>query len=610
MQGRVARITVSAFVHGLLWIACFVLTSSVLAERPLPPATIVTLGVLVLVVKGGIAAWAGILRDLWRKTALGDLLTLIAFSLAASCALWLALAAVPGLGVPAKAAWLDGALSITLLASLRVATRLAWELPSRLTARSDRPIVIAGRVEMLDTEIRRIHGTRRNEKVVGLVVDGAPLDGARLHGVPVLGFDQLRSLCAGRSVNEVRIVSPVARAVSEKLEPICTQSGIPMRRDGWLPSAGDLAQDLLARPPLELDDRAIYATATGRCLLVTGAGGSIGSGLCRQLLRYRPRTLILLDRSENALFEIERELQPRANGCRLEPQLVDVRDRRAVMRLFAALSPDVVFHAAAHKHVPLVERHPAEAILNNVVGTRNVVDAADEAESDACVFVSTDKAVHPQSVMGATKRIGELYVRHMASTYCDCRFMTVRFGNVLGSSGSVVPIFLEQIRRGGPVTVTHAEMRRFFMSIPEACQLLIQAAAVGTGGDLFVLEMGEPIRIVDLARRLIERAGLRPEVDIPIVFSGPRPGEKLDEQLTFENERTNPTGHPGICRVLSGTPAPEALSAQLDELERLARASDSDGALAIMSEIVPEFRRARPQRQTSRPQWLVAMDVH
>jgi FlaA1/EpsC-like NDP-sugar epimerase len=260
-----------------------------------------------------------------------------------------------------------------------------------------------------------------------------------------------------------------------------------------------------------------------------------------------------------------------------------------VQRLFSATRPEVIFHAAAHKHVPIMERHPAEAVLNNVFGTRALGEAADGFGAESFVFISTDKAVRPASVMGATKRLAERWVRGMAAR-SRTRFVAVRFGNVLGSSGSVLPIFIAQIQRGGPVTVTHPEMRRFFMSIPEACGLVLEATSLGRGGELFVLDMGAPVKIVDLAERLIERAGLRPGDDVPIVFSGARPGEKLYEELAFAGERVTPTARAGILRVGDEEPGWQAQPGALEELERCAQDGDDRAVRALLAEILPEYR--------------------
>jgi FlaA1/EpsC-like NDP-sugar epimerase len=312
---------------------------------------------------------------------------------------------------------------------------------------------------------------------------------------------------------------------------------------GPAPMPGDAGvYELLGRPAVNLDTPELQRFLAGKVILVTGAGGSIGSEICRQAMRFCPGRLVLLDRFENALFEIDRELRDRWVGADLQPLVADICDARRIGRIFAAEEPDVVFHCAAHKHVPMMEANPGEAVKNNVFGTRVVADAAAGARCHAFVMVSTDKAVNPTSVMGATKRCAELYGQYL-SQRSSTRFVAVRFGNVLGSSGSVVPIFQKQIEAGGPVTVTHPEMRRYFMTIPEASQLVMQAGAIGQGGEIFILDMGRPIRILDLAREMIQRQGLVPGQDVAIRFTGVRPGEKLHEELSADDEQTRPTSH-------------------------------------------------------------------
>lgn len=375
-------------------------------------------------------------------------------------------------------------------------------------------------------------------------------------------------------------------------------------------------QDLLGRTPIDLDTPELQRFLAGKRVLVTGAGGSIGSEICRQTMRFCPDRLILLERAENALFEIDRELRHNWVGSDIRPSIGDVCDAARVRQVFQAERPHVVFHCAAHKHVPMMEAHPCEAIKNNIFGTKTVADTCRASGVAAFVLVSTDKAVNPTSVMGATKRIAELYVQSLnvetrgrgdAGTRrqekalpfpvsprlrvsASTRFLAVRFGNVLGSSGSVVPIFQKQIEAGGPVTVTHPEMKRYFMTIPEASQLVMQAGAIGQGGEIFVLDMGAQVRIVDLATELIRRNGLRPHEDIEIRFTGIRPGEKLYEELAGDDEQTCPTAHEKI-RVWK-LPAADArqVESELDMLARAAETGDAQSAVAALAHCVPEYR--------------------
>jgi len=352
--------------------------------------------------------------------------------------------------------------------------------------------------------------------------------------------------------------------------------------------------DVLGRAPVDLDTPELQRFLAGKRVLVSGAGGSIGSEICRQAMRFCPSRLIMLDRAEPALFEIDRELRHSWVGADIRPCIGDVCDLRRVRQLFEAERPQVVFHCAAHKHVPMMEANPCEAIKNNIFGTQILADAALAANVAAFVMVSTDKAVNPTSVMGATKRVAELYVQSLNSTRdaqsSGPRFVAVRFGNVLGSSGSVVPIFQRQIEAGGPVTVTHPEMKRYFMTIPEASQLVMQAGAIGQGGEIFVLDMGSQMLILDLARELIRRNGLRPGEDIEIRFSGIRPGEKLYEELACDDEQTRPTSHPKIRVWQLPTASRQQLRTHLEALANAAYSGNSRNAVTALAVCVPEYR--------------------
>jgi FlaA1/EpsC-like NDP-sugar epimerase len=346
--------------------------------------------------------------------------------------------------------------------------------------------------------------------------------------------------------------------------------------------------------------------------LVTGAGGSIGSELCRQLAAVRPSRLVLVGHGENPIFEILQELRRDYPSQPITPVIADIRDRERITEVFAALRPHAVFHAAAHKHVPLMEENVAEAVTNNVLGTRNVVDAAVAHDTQHFVLISTDKAVHPMNVMGATKRVAE-YIVQLAARRHGLHYVSVRFGNVLGSRGSVVPTFLKQIQAGGPVTVTHPDMKRYFMTIPEAVQLVLQAGALGRGGELFMLDMGEPVRIVDLARDMIRLSGLEAGTDIEIAFTGIRPGEKLYEEMFFNDEIAEPTEHPKVLRARNGgvlcddadiaaliatATAPANEHALRDALKRIVPDYVANGGTPTGTGAVPEFvARKRSQAQ-------------
>jgi FlaA1/EpsC-like NDP-sugar epimerase len=348
--------------------------------------------------------------------------------------------------------------------------------------------------------------------------------------------------------------------------------------------------DLLGRERVELETDSIRLALQNRVVLVTGAGGSIGSELCRQIATYNPRHLLLVDRSEPNVFQIEQELIGLEHGEQIIPLVADIMDRPRMEEIFSRYRPEVVFHAAAHKHVPMMEHQPGEAVKNNSLGTAQLADLALEFNVDRFILISTDKAINPTSVMGATKRLAEMYVQALFAAHpTQTKFMAVRFGNVLGSSGSVIPLFQKQIAEGGPVKVTHPEMTRYFMTIPEASMLVLQSAMQGTGGEIFVLDMGKPVRIVDLARQMIELSGLKPDEDIQIEFMGVRPGEKLFEEVTHKGENFAPTTHPKICRFISRPVRLDEIRGMFQELRGSLYQDDSNQIKRVLSQGVPDY---------------------
>lgn len=372
-----------------------------------------------------------------------------------------------------------------------------------------------------------------------------------------------------------------------RLRQILASTFAPANRPASSAAPSTGVQSLLGRRQVNLNTPELQRFVAGKTILVTGAGGSIGSEICRQIMRFCPARLILLEQAENALFEIDSELRQRWIGAQITPYVADINDSQRISHIFNTEHPQLVFHCAAHKHVPMMERNAGEAIKNNVFGTKVIADAAAQHRADAFVMVSTDKAVNPTSIMGAAKRCAELYIQWLSGRHAT-RFVAVRFGNVLGSSGSVVPIFRRQIAAGGPVTVTHPDMRRYFMTIPEASQLVMQAGAMGHGGEIFVLDMGQPMRIVDLAREMIQQQGLIPDKDIMIEFTGIRPGEKLYEELACDNEQTLPTAHPKI-RVWQLAVATDRQIRNM--LNLLADVIDGsrDAVVSALRQIVPEY---------------------
>ncbi|MFO0615058.1 MAG: nucleoside-diphosphate sugar epimerase/dehydratase [Polyangiaceae bacterium] len=439
---------------------------------------------------------------------------------------------------------------------------------------------------------------------VGFVDDDATKVGTMVHGVPVVAqTDQLVATCTRLNVEQVLLTVADAPGVAvRKLMKLCESANIPVKLipqmseivDGRLNlSLRDVAiEDLLRREAAKLDETAIAGNIGGKVILVTGAGGSIGSELCRQLARVQPRKLVLVEQAENALFDIHRELLRTFPTLPIAPVIGDITDRTRMLAVFREHQPKVVLHAAAHKHVPMMEWNSGEAVKNNVFGTKCVADVARETGVERFVMISTDKAVNPTSVMGATKRVAELYIQAIGretSASGGTRYTAVRFGNVLGSAGSVIPVFREQIARGGPVTVTHPEMRRYFMTIPEASQLVIQAASIGKGGEIFILDMGSPVLVKDLAEDLIRLSGLRPGEDIEIKFTGMRPGEKLFEELSVADEAAEKTYHPKIfVGRLPSQPSAD-FDTQLRALERAGVQGHDGDVRRRLQDLVPEF---------------------
>jgi FlaA1/EpsC-like NDP-sugar epimerase len=424
--------------------------------------------------------------------------------------------------------------------------------------------------------------------------------GEMMAGLPIVGtIDDACRLAERHAVEEILVTKgEVPGEVVRQLVDECRLAGVQVK---MLPSyeqllsgqvavkARDVAiDDLLHRDPVKLESTLIHHWLEGRTLMVTGSAGSIGSEVCRQLLLFAPAKLVLVDRSENGQFHIEREIRKLAPHLSIEIRIADIADTTRMEQLFHEFHPEILFHAAAYKHVPLMERNPGEAVKNNVKATRGLADLADQFGLQAFVLISTDKAVNPTSVMGACKRIGELYIQSLAER-SQCRFVTVRFGNVLDSAGSVVPLFREQIARGGPVTVTDERMLRYFMTIPEAAQLVIQAGAMGQGGEIFVLEMGEPVRIIDLAHDMIRLSGLTVGQDIDIEFTGLRPGEKLYEELHVHGETHMPTRHPKIRVAMAiKTMTAEEIAAGIEHLESLVDAP-ADLILEQLQKIVVQY---------------------
>jgi FlaA1/EpsC-like NDP-sugar epimerase len=548
--------------------------------------------------------YAGLFRGLWKYTSTRDLQRIFLATTASTIAFEATLGILFRV-LPRSVIIIEWGLCIVLVGGIRFVYRMLTVegIPQLRKDVTRQKLLIVGAGDAGEMLLREIHRHSDDRyQVVGFLDDSPEKLNADIHGVRVVGrIDSLPVAVVGRDVDEVIIAIPSASGpVMRRIVNLCknanvrfkTMPGVDQLIDGRVSlnqvRSVDI-EDLLGREPVELDMQAISAEMSGHVVMVTGAGGSIGSELCRQVARFTPAALMLVDRTENNLFQVHRELVGKLTaGVRLIPCLADVADRPRMQELFNLHHPTVVIHAAAHKHVPMMEWNPGEAVKNNVGGTRTLADLADQNGVDRFVMVSTDKAVNPTSVMGATKRVAEIYVQSL-SQRSRTRFVTVRFGNVLGSAGSVIPIFKEQIAAGGPVTVTHPEMKRYFMTIPEASQLVLQAGTMGEGGEIFVLDMGEPVRIADLARDLITLSGFTPGVDIEIAFTGMRPGEKLFEELVVDAEAADKTRHP---KIFVGRFRPYEWTRVEAGLERLlGLAGGSEAAVrGGLRELVPEYR--------------------
>ncbi|MEJ2653526.1 MAG: nucleoside-diphosphate sugar epimerase/dehydratase, partial [Gammaproteobacteria bacterium] len=544
-------------------------------------------------------------RGVWRFASIPDLWNIIRAVFLGALAASLVLFLVNRLeNIPRSTLLLYPLFATFLLGAPRALYRM-WKDHDlsfqKVGARRKVLIIGAGRAgEMLARDMRRDD----DYLPVGFLDDQPRLRGAKIYGLPVLGrIDDLPRIVASLAVDVVIIAIPSANAAQmQRVVEQCEQAGVMFRT---LPRLGSMfstqptmrevrevaIEDLLGREQVALDWRRISEALVGKTVLVTGAGGSIGSELCRQIARLGPGKLVAFERSEFNLYNIELELRRGFPDLILAAQLGDVTDPAAVDHVLTTHHPQVVFHAAAYKHVPLLQGQPREAVRNNVLGTRTMVLAAESHGCDTFVMISTDKAVKPTNVMGATKRVAELLCQAL-SRRSAMRLITVRFGNVLGSAGSVVPLFQKQIAAGGPVTVTHPEITRYFMTIPEACQLIMQAGVMGRGGEIFVLDMGQPVKISYLAEQMIRLSGKAPGKDIKIEFTGLRPGEKLYEELFYEQERLNPTGHKKILLAQSAPVDWERLTRLVDTLGEAGERYDEDGLRLLLNELVPEMVEA------------------
>ena len=549
----------------------------------------------------------GLYRGMWRYTSLEDMKNVLKSTVVSSLILVLAVLYIYHFRGYSRAAFIiDWLLSLLFIGGVRIGVRLVltnnigsfWLLAKK--GAQDKRLLIIGAGAAGEKAVREIlenPGLKLNP--VGFLDDDPLKQGKAIHGVLILGavgdISKLRE-----DFDEILIAIPSARGEQmRRIVEACEATG---KRFRTMPSIGELIdgkvsvkalrevriEDILGRDEVRLERELLKASYEGKRILITGAGGSIGSELVRQVCQYHPSIVGLLDFSEFNLFQIEMTQRQYFPHISVETHLTDIRDLQAVRKTIDTFRAEVIFHAAAYKHVPLQEMHPRETVYNNVIGTRNLAMAASEAAVSRFVLVSTDKAVRPTNVMGAAKRVAEMFLASLTGR-TQTRFVSVRFGNVLGSSGSVVPIFQQQISQGKPVTVTHPEVTRYFMSIPEAAQLILQAGAMGQGGEVFILDMGKPVKIVDMAREVIRLHGFEPERDIPIEYIGLRPGEKLFEELITVGEGIMPTAHEKIKVIQGKLSDHQFLNDQIDALIAVADTYDNEAIKEKLHAIVPEY---------------------
>jgi len=555
----------------------------------------------VLVIKLVLSYQCGLMHGWWRYVGISDLLDISKASLLSSSLIFCLVEAVLRLpGYPRSVVVIDLFLTIMVLGGARFAVRAYTERARTYEAQRNTLVVGAG--EAGSAIVRELkQNSSLNYNPVGFVDDDLSKKGVKIHGVKVLGStDELHELIIEQRASCVMIAIPQVKGrLVERIIAKCRECKVDFK---ILPPIGELinkppsisqvrqlrVEDLLEREPVTLDMDQIRSRIENKVLLVTGAGGSIGSELVRQAAALNPRQLVLLDRSENDLFKLGHELSRKFPHLDYVPVVGDIQDVTLLRDVFATHRPQSVFHAAAYKHVPMMERNCFQAITNNIFGTYNVALLSRQYRVEDFVLISSDKAVNPTNIMGVTKRVAELIMQGLQEEGTT-RFMAVRFGNVLGSNGSALPLFEQQIAAGGPVTVTHPDARRYFMTIPEAVQLVLQASSMGKGGEIFVLDMGEPVRILDLVRNLIRLSGFEPDRDIKIDFVGLRPGEKMFEELKLEGEDVKPTAHEKI-RLLTGSRTTfEQMSGWLDELSMLVQAKNVHGLVTKLVTIVPEY---------------------
>jgi len=616
------QLAVDAAIVAVSWWVAFSLRFD--AKWPHEYVTLFRKTILIVVgIKLVVFVATGFYNRWWRYVSIRDMWVALRGVVAASIVVDLVVyfaSPVHHLRLPRSIAAIDLVITLLLIAGSRVLARTVIERPGGSVVALGKEVIVIGAGDAGRLIVQEMQRSRMlNYTPIGFVDDDPRKQHTRILGVRVLGsISELPRVLRDQRPDEVLIAMPsVSGEVRRRIFETAQQANVPVKTlpglneliSGDLDLAGQIrpvqVEDVLGREQVEVDFHEVASYLEGQTVLVTGAGGSIGSELCRQIARVRPTRLILVDNAEGSLFEIERELVGERDFTAAVPQLVDVKDREVMRReVFEKYRPTVVFHAAAYKHVAMLETHPLASVRNNVVGTRVCAELAAEFGVERFVLISTDKAVNPKTVMGQSKALCEWVVESLGHRRdIKTRFVAVRFGNVLNSSGSVIPIFRKQIERGGPVTVTHPEMTRYFMTIPEAVSLVVQAGAIGGRGQVFVLDMGDPVKIIDLAQNMIRLSGKTPRLpeeqvtsprDIQIRFIGSRPGEKIHEELWSGNENLGETAHPKIMRLSRPPVDPGWLAEQLAELERLAAEGDTLEVVGKLGAIVRDPKRVEP----------------
>jgi FlaA1/EpsC-like NDP-sugar epimerase len=547
---------------------------------------------------------AGLYKDLWRYASISDLIRIMKSATLGSVAFLITVRYVIGdITYPRSIYVFDCLLLILISGGSRLFIRIFREYLQSEYAGNKKALII-GAGDAGETIVRDMkNNPKSGYEPIGFIDNDPYKKGLSIHGVPIFGpINALSKIIEKHKPEEIIICMPSARHKTIKeIYEICKPFNVSIKT---LPGISDMLngkvsisqikplsfEELLQREPVRTNIQSVKEYIEGKTVMITGAGGSIGSELSRQIVEYGPSELILLDRYENSLFYLNLELEKKQHSTTVSTIIGDILDAPRLEHVFSTHKPQIVFHAAAHKHVPLMELNPIEAIKNNIFGTKNLLEASARHGAENFIMISTDKAVNPTSIMGTTKRVAEFLTISMNST-CSTKFTTVRFGNVLGSNGSVIHIFKEQIKQGGPLTVTHPEIRRFFMLIHEAVQLVLIAAAAGEGGEIFVLDMGEPIKIVDFAENVIRLSGFVPHKDIRIEFTGLRPGEKLYEELFDESEEVLPTFHEKLRKAVPKIPPRAELSQYISELERIVQQNSTEEIIPLIQKIVPNFKR-------------------